>query len=126
MLPLTFGFLVAGPVSGWLSDRYGARLFATGGMLLTAAAFAALIFLPADFNDPLFAGLILLNGIGTGLFVAPNTAGIMNAVPADAAARVAQVPPVGSVFAAFLGYNPMQQLLGRRCSTSCRRTRPPL
>jgi MFS family permease len=164
MLPLTAGFLVAGPVSGWLSDRYGARLFATGGMLVTAATFAALIFLPADFNYALFAALLLINGIGTGLFVAPNTAGIMNSVPAkargaasgmrataqnggtvlsmglffslliaglasalphtlysglvaqgvpaEAATRASQVPPVGSVFAAFLGYNPMQQLLG--------------
>jgi MFS family permease len=164
MVPLTLGFLVAGPVSGWLSDRYGARPFATGGMLLTAASFAALMLLPIDFPYLVFAALLLLNGIGSGLFAAPNTAGIMNSVPArqrgaasgmratfqnagfvlsiglffslmiaglaarlpatlytglsangvppDTAERIAHLPPVGSLFAAFLGYNPIRTLLG--------------
>jgi MFS family permease len=164
MIPLTLGFLVAGPVSGWLSDHYGARPFATGGMLLTAASFAALTLLPIDFHYWVFAVLLLVNGIGSGLFAAPNTAGIMNAVPARqrgaasgmratfqnagfvlsiglffslmiaglaarlpttlysgltangvppaAAERIASLPPVGSLFAAFLGYNPIRTLLG--------------
>jgi MFS family permease len=164
MVPLTLGFLVSGPVSGWLSDHYGARPFATGGMLLTAASFAALMLLPIDFPYPVFAALLLLNGIGSGLFAAPNTAGIMNAVPARqrgaasgmratfqnagfvlsiglffslmiaglaarlpttlyagltangvppaAAERIANLPPVGSLFAAFLGFNPIRTLLG--------------
>ena len=164
MIPLTLGFLVAGPVSGWLSDHYGARPFATGGMLLTAASFAALTLLPIDFHYWVFAVLLLVNGIGSGLFAAPNTAGIMNAVPARqrgaasgmratfqnagfvlsiglffslmiaglaarlpttlyagltangvpsaAAERIANLPPVGSLFAAFLGYNPIRTLLG--------------
>jgi MFS family permease len=164
MIPLTLGFLVAGPVSGWLSDHYGARPFATGGMLLTAASFAALTLLPIDFHYWVFAVLLLVNGIGSGLFAAPNTAGIMNAVPARqrgaasgmratfqnagfvlsiglffslmiaglaarlpttlysgltangvppaAAERIASLPPVGSLFAAFLRYNPIRTLLG--------------
>ena len=164
MVPLTLGFLVAGPVSGWLSDRHGARPFATGGMLLTAASFAALMLLPIDFPYLVFAALLLLNGIGSGLFAAPNTAGIMNSVPARqrgaasgmratfqnagfvlsiglffslmiaglaarlpttlydglttngvppaTAERIAHLPPVGSLFAAFLGYNPIRTLLG--------------
>ena len=164
MIPLTLGFLVAGPVSGWLSDHHGARPFATGGMLLTAASFAALMLLPIDFPYLVFATLLLVNGIGSGLFAAPNTAGIMNAVPARqrgaasgmratfqnagfvlsiglffslmvaglaarlpttlyagltangvapaAAERIANLPPVGSLFAAFLGYNPIRTLLG--------------
>jgi len=164
MVPLTLGFLVAGPVSGWLSDHHGARPFATGGMLLTAASFAALMLLPIDFPYPVFAVLLLLNGIGSGLFAAPNTAGIMNSVPARqrgaasgmratfqnagfvlsiglffslmiaglaarlpttlyagltangvptaSAERIAHLPPVGSLFAAFLGYNPIRTLLG--------------
>jgi MFS family permease len=164
MIPLTLGFLVAGPVSGWLSDHYGARPFATGGMLLTAASFAALMLLPIDFAYWVFAVLLLVNGIGSGLFAAPNTAGIMNAIPARqrgaasgmratfqnagfvlsiglffslmiaglaarlpttlysgltangvppaAAERIASLPPVGSLFAAFLGYNPIRTLLG--------------
>jgi MFS family permease len=82
MLPMTVGFLVAGPVSGMLSDRYGARPFATGGMLLSAATFAALMLLPADFYYPAFAALIFLNGVAMGLFASPNTVGIMNSVPA--------------------------------------------
>jgi MFS family permease len=82
MLPLTVGFLVAGPISGILSDRYGARPFATGGMLLSAVSFAALLFIPADFSYPVFASIIFLNGVSMGLFASPNTAAIMNAVPA--------------------------------------------
>ncbi|HET8930004.1 MAG TPA: MFS transporter [Acidimicrobiales bacterium] len=80
MIPLTVGFLVAGPVSGWLSDRYGARPFATGGMLGAAASFALLMLLPADFSFPVFAALLLMNGLSMGLFAAPNTTGIMNSV----------------------------------------------
>ncbi|HSS89505.1 MAG TPA: MFS transporter, partial [Streptosporangiaceae bacterium] len=83
MLPLTAGFLVAGPVSGWLSDRFGARPFATGGMLVAAASFAALQFLPVDFTYWQFAGILLLNGIGMGLFASPNRAGIMNSLPPE-------------------------------------------
>jgi MFS family permease len=164
MLPLTVGFLIAGPVSGWLSDRYGARPFATGGMILAAASFGLLMVLPVNFAYPAFMALLLLNGIGSGLFAAPNTTGIMNSVPARqrgaasgmratfmnsgmvlsiglffslmiaglatslpatmeagltangvppaTAAHVAHLPPVGSLFAAFLGYNPMHTLLG--------------
>jgi MFS family permease len=164
MVPLTLGFLVAGPVSGWLSDRHGARPFATAGMLLTAASFAALMLLPVDFPYLVFAVLLLANGIGSGLFAAPNSAAIMNSVPAPqrgaasgmratfqnvgfvvsigsffslliaglaarlpatmyagltvngvpaaTADRVAHLPPVGSLFAAFLGENPMRVLLG--------------
>ena len=164
MLPLTVGFLLAGPVSGWLSDRYGARPFATGGMLLAAASFGLLMVLPVNFAYPAFMALLVLNGIGSGLFAAPNTTGIMNSVPARqrgaasgmratfmnsgmvlsiglffslmiaglasslpatmetgltangvppaTAAQLAHLPPVGSLFAAFLGYNPMHTLLG--------------
>jgi MFS family permease len=164
MLPMTAGFLIAGPLSGILSDRLGARPFATGGMLAAAGTFGLMLLLPADFSYPAFAALLLCNGLAMGLFSAPNTAGIMNAVPADrrgvasgmlstfqnagmnlsiglffslmvaglgaslpstltrgltaqgvsavAAARIAHLPPVGSLFAAFLGYNPMQELLG--------------
>ncbi|HEY2999047.1 MAG TPA: MFS transporter [Acidimicrobiales bacterium] len=82
MLPLTVGFLVAGPAAGWLSDRYGARPFSVGGMLLAAASFGFLMLLPANFGFPVFALLLLMNGVGMGLFAAPNTTGIMNSVPA--------------------------------------------
>ncbi|MFJ2921492.1 MFS transporter [Streptomyces sp. NPDC087307] len=83
MLPLTVGFLVAGPVSGWLSDRFGARPFATGGMLVAAGSFVLLALLPVDFHYGTFAAILLLNGIGMGLFASPNRAGIMNSLPAD-------------------------------------------
>jgi len=82
MLPLTVGFVVAGPLSGWLSDRFGARPFATGGMLLAALSFVFLMALPADFSYPAFAAVILLNGVAFGMFASPNTAAIMNSVPA--------------------------------------------
>jgi MFS family permease len=164
LLPLTGGFLLAGPLSGHLSDRFGARLFTTGGMGLMGATFVGLMLLPSDFPYPAFAILIALNGVGAGLFSAPNMTAIMNAVPAHqrgAAAgmastfqnsgmvlsigvffslliaglsgqlpgalraglaaqgvpagpadAIAGLPPVGTIFAAFLGVNPIRQLLG--------------
>jgi len=83
LLPMTAGFLVAGPLSGWLSDRYGARYFSTGGMLLSAAAFVFFFGLPADFEYVPFALLLFALGIGQGVFAAPNMASIMNAVPPE-------------------------------------------
>jgi MFS family permease len=164
LLPLTGGFVFSGPVSGWLSDKHGARWFASGGLLLSALAFAGLLFIPTNFKYGVFAVLIFLAGAGMGLFSAPNAAGIMNSVPAKqrgaasgmlatfqnsgfvlsigifftlmiaglaatlpttlthglaaqgvphaVAAKIGSLPPVGSLFAAFLGYNPVAQLLG--------------
>ena len=163
MLPLTVGFLVAGPVSGALSDRFGARAFSTGGLVLTLLTFVGLMMIPADFNYVLFAALLALNGVGSGLVAAPNAAAIMNSVPASergaasgiratgmnagmvlsmggfftlmavglasrlpaamqsgltalgvnsaAAHTISSTPPVGTLFAAFLGDNPIAQLM---------------
>src|SRR6185312_5572353 len=83
MLPLTTGFLIAGPISGTLSDRYGPRPFATAGLLVAAAAFCCLIVLPLNFPYWLFALIIFFNGIGSGLFASPNTSAIMSSVPAQ-------------------------------------------
>ncbi|MEO6880616.1 MAG: MFS transporter [Mycobacteriaceae bacterium] len=164
MLPLTIGFLAAAPISGILSDRYGARPFATGGMIVAAGSFALFLLLPVDFSYVWFALILLVNGVGMGLFASPNRAGIMNSLPAGqrgvgagmtatfqnsatvlsigiffsllilglsstlpsnlyhglisqgvpvaAASQVAALPPVGTLFAALLGYNPIQSLLG--------------
>jgi MFS family permease len=83
MLPMTVGFLVAGPLSGWLSDRYGARWFATGGMLIAALSFVWFALLPVDFAYWSFAAALLANGFGMGLFASPNRAAVMNALPAN-------------------------------------------
>jgi MFS family permease len=83
MLPLTGGFLIAGPASGALSDRFGARPFATAGMLLAAATFGLLEVLPVNFSYPWFAILLLMNGLAMGLFASPNRAAVMNSIPAD-------------------------------------------
>ncbi len=83
MLPLTGGFFLMGPLSGYLSDRFGARFFSTGGMLVTAAGFIGLMLLPPNFDYPVFAIIILLIGMGMGMFAAPNTTAIMNSVPAE-------------------------------------------
>ena len=82
MLPLTLGMLLAGPTSGYLSDRFGARPFATGGMIGAAASFALLAALPTNFSYPVFALVLALNGISMGLFTAPNKAAVMNSLPA--------------------------------------------
>lgn len=163
LLPVTIGFLVAAPIAGSLSDRIGARPLTVGGMLLMAATFVALLLIPVNFDYWVFAILVFLNGLGGGIFTAPNTAAIMSSVPADqrgaasgvrstffnagnslsigiffslmivglantlpaalttgltqqgvsasVAHDVANLPPVGSLFAAFLGYNPMAELL---------------
>ncbi len=164
MLPLTIGMLFSGPVSGYLSDRFGARPFATGGMLGAAASFVMLALLPTNFTYPLFALALALIGISMGLFASPNRAAVMNSLPPEdrgaggamnqtfqnsaqvlsigvfftlmivglssglpqtlssglqahgvsvaQAARIAHLPPVSVLFAAFLGYNPIQHLIG--------------
>ncbi|HZT95288.1 MAG TPA: MFS transporter [Chloroflexota bacterium] len=83
MLPMMAGFLIAGPLSGFLSDRFDPRLFSTGGMLLTAVTFVLLSFLTASFSYAPFAILLLLIGVGMGLFASPNTSSVMSAVPAE-------------------------------------------
>jgi MFS family permease len=83
MIPMIVGFSVMGPISGYLSDKHGARLFATLAMIITAATFVALSFLPYDFSYPEFAVVIFIMGMGGGLFAAPNIASIMNAVPPE-------------------------------------------
>jgi len=163
LLPLTGGFLIAGPLSGYLSDKYGARFFASGGLLVAAASFGGLLLVPVDFSYVWFSLLIFASGIGMGLFSAPNAAAVMNSVPPNQrgaasgmlatfmnsgfvlsigiffslmiaglastlpttltrglaaqgvphaiAHQIGSLPPVGSLFAAFLGYNPVHTLL---------------
>jgi MFS family permease len=164
LLPLTAGFLIAGPLCGYLSDRYGVRYFTTGGLALFSLSFVGLLLLPITFSYWAFALLIMLNGMGSGMFSAPNTSAIMSSVPArhrgaasgmrstfqnsgmslsigiffsllivglanrlpnalnsglraqgvppDVAQHAANLPPVSTVFSAFLGINPVQTLLG--------------
>jgi len=164
MLPLTLGMLLAGPTSGYLSDRYGARWFASGGMLGAALSFFLLARLPTNFPFGLFALVLFLSGISMGMFASPNRAAVMNSLPpedrgagggmnqtfqnsaqvlsigifftlmvlglaaslphamaaglqahgvsATAAHRIGGQPPVSILFAAFLGYNPIQHLVG--------------
>lgn len=166
LLPLTVGFLVAGPLSGILSDRFGARFFATAGLALVALMFVGLLLLPVNFDYGAFAVITFLSGIGSGMFGAPNRTAIMNSVPANqrgsasgmagtvqnagtslsigiffslmiaglsttlpatlksgltghgvstaVADRISGTPPVGTLFSAFLGYNPIQNLLGSK------------
>jgi MFS family permease len=82
LLPLTAGILVAGPLSGYLSDRFGARGFATAGMVVFSGSFIGLSLLPVDFPYWGFALLIAANGIGSGLFGSPNSSSIMSSGPA--------------------------------------------
>ncbi|HEY1988456.1 MAG TPA: MFS transporter [Acidimicrobiales bacterium] len=164
LLPLTAGFLVAAPFSGVLSDRYGARPFATGGMIGTAVIFVLLEFLPIDFPYWVFAILLFVAGLSMSSFGAPNRAGVMNSLPPEhrgagsgmnttfqnsaqvlsigiffslmivglssslpanlfhglvangvsptVASRASHLPPVSTLFAAFLGVNPVQHLIG--------------
>jgi MFS family permease len=169
LLPLVAGMLFAGPIAGALSDRMGPRPFAFAGMLLAAVSFLLLALLPVNFSYPVFALVIVLNGIGMGIFFSPNRASIMNSLPANqrgagggmaatfmnsamvlsigiffslmivglsgslhtslyngltshgvahaVAAKASNLPPVATLFAAFLGYNPIKTLLGPGLST---------
>ena len=81
MLPLTVGMLLAGPTSGFLSDRYGARPFATAGMLLTAVGFGLLLMLPTNFSYLAFGAILFLIGASMGMFASPNRAAVMNSLP---------------------------------------------
>ena len=83
LLPLTMGFLLAGPISGFLSDRHGARTLSTSGMVLFGASFVGLLLIPTDFSYWIFAVMVFLNGVGGGMFSAPNSTAIMNSVPSD-------------------------------------------
>jgi MFS family permease len=164
MLPLTAGFLVAGPLAGILSDRWGPRPFATGGTIATAICFALFEWLPIDFSYWPFACLLFATGVAMSAFGSPNRAAIMNSLPAADrgagsgmnttfqnsaqvlsigvfftlmivglsgtlpeslysgliahgvssadAARASHLPPVSTLFASFLGYNPVQHLVG--------------
>jgi EmrB/QacA subfamily drug resistance transporter len=83
MIPLTIGIAVTGPLSGWLSDKHGARLLATTGMIVTGIAFLAFTLLPANFEYLPFAIILLVMGIGNGIFMSPNMASVMNSCPAE-------------------------------------------
>jgi MFS family permease len=83
LLPLTAAFLISGPLAGYLSDRFGARAFATAGMVVFGASFIGLMLLPVNFSYWAFALLIVTNGIGVGMFSAPNSSSIMGSVPSS-------------------------------------------
>ena len=164
LIPLTLGFLVSGPLSGMLSDRYGARVFATGGMIGTAVAFALFEVLPTDFSYWVFGLLLFCTGLVMACFGSANRAAVMNSlppadrgagaglnttfqnagqvlsigifftlmtvglsgslpanlfhglaahgIPAATAGHISRLPPVSTIFAAFLGYNPVEHLVG--------------
>ena len=164
MIPLTMGMLISGPLSGYLSDRYGARPFATGGMVMTMLCFAAMELMPVNFTYWEFGALLFFTGMAMAAFGSPNRAGVMNSLPPEhrgagsgmnttfqnsaqvfsigifftlliiglsgslstnlynglvangvaqgAANHAAHLPPVSTLFAAFLGYNPVKHLIG--------------
>ena len=83
MIPLSIGTVITGPISGWLSDRFGSRLFATLGMVIIGFTLIAFTFLPTNFGYLPFAAILFIMGIGNGIFFSPNTASIMNSVPPE-------------------------------------------
>jgi MFS family permease len=83
LLPLTAGFFIAGPLSGTLSDRFGARWFAAAGMLVFGTSFVGLLLLPVNFPYWAFAVAIALNGVGIGMYSSPNSSSVMSSVPAE-------------------------------------------
>ena len=164
MVPMSLGFVSAGPVSGWMSDKWGARGLASGGMFLLCAIFLTLSALPYNFAYQTFAVALFIMGVAFGMFAAPNTSSIMGTVPPERRSSAAgmlytiqntgttlgltvlftevvaalgvslpralstalanagapqlgpylsSIPPTIALFAAFLGYNPMQEMITR-------------
>jgi EmrB/QacA subfamily drug resistance transporter len=163
MIPMTIGVALTGPISGWLSDKHGARALATVGMVITGASFLVFMLLPVNFDYPSFAIILFVMGLGNGIFMSPNMASVMNSCPPEnrgaasgmrstlqnvgqtisqaiffsiiiialnaslptalsnsvantgaspqVAAAFSQVPASGALFAAFLGYNPINTIL---------------
>jgi MFS family permease len=83
MMPMIAGFLVAGPLSGWLSDTRGPKLLATTGMVIASATFFGLALLPTNFSYWQMGLLLFIQGCGMGMFAAPNAAAVMNSVPPE-------------------------------------------
>jgi MFS family permease len=83
MLPLTAGILIMGPISGILSDTYGPRWIATGGMVVVTLSFLLLAALPYNFSYLEFGLAVFMMGVGSGMFGSPNSASIMNSVPSE-------------------------------------------
>src|SRR6202008_1153354 len=102
LLPMTAGFLVSGPVSGILSDRFGSRGIATAGMAVFASSFIALMLLPVNFPYWAFALFIALNGIGSGMFAAPNSSSLMCSVPAPHSGPAVSIGVVSTLMIAGL------------------------
>ena len=129
MLPLTVGFLIAGPTAGILSDRYGARVFATAGMLATALAFAGLELLPINFPYPAFAALLLFMGLAMGLFASPNRAAIMNSLPAgdrgSGAGMTTTSQNSATVLSIGIFFSVITLGLAASLPATCRRASPP-
>ena len=167
MLPLTVGMLFAGPTSGYLSDRFGARAFATAGCSARRSA-SGCCWPCRRLPVSAFAAILPLIGLSMGMFASPNRAAVMNSLPPgdrgagggmnqtfQNSAQVlsigifftlmiiglaatlphamatgprgprrrpaprstsAMLPPVSILFAAFLGYNPIQHLRGPACA----------
>ncbi|HSV48938.1 MAG TPA: MFS transporter, partial [Candidatus Acidoferrales bacterium] len=163
MIPLTIGVALTGPISGWLSDKHGARTLATTGMVITGISFLAFMILPINFDYLPFAIILFVMGLGNGIFMSPNMASVMNSCPAEnrgaasgmrstlqnvgqtisqaiffsiiiitlnaslpaalssavqttgasaeVSAAFSQVPASSALFAAFLGYNPINTIL---------------
>ena len=83
MLPMSIGIALTGPLSGWLSDKHGARVLATTGMVITGIAFLIFTLLPSNFEYLPFAIILLVLGIGNGIFMSPNMASVMNSCPPE-------------------------------------------
>jgi len=81
-LPLDVAFVTIGPISGRLSDRYGTRGLATLGMGVGTVGYVALAFLLTS-TTPLeqIEIILVIIGIGMGLFSSPNMSSVMGAVP---------------------------------------------
>jgi MFS family permease len=79
--PLAIGLIIAGPLGGILSDKYGSRSISTGGLIISLVGLAGLALMQYDTPYWVLGLWMFVNGFGSGLFQPPNTSAIMAAVP---------------------------------------------
>ncbi len=83
LIPLDATLIVVGPVSGWLSDKWGARGLSTAGLIVASGGFFLLSGISGSTSYATVLFWLAIIGLGIGLFRSPNASSVMGSVPAD-------------------------------------------
>ena len=89
--------------SGWLSDRIGSRGLATVGMLIMAAGLFFLSGLGPDSSEIRVILCLATIGLGTGIFISPNSSALMGSAPRKQQGAAGAVMAESRVLGMFIG-----------------------